>query len=190
MINQQYTGVPNRYVYSTKSKPGWFLFTGFVKHDLETGKSWELDLSPNRYASEAPFAPRLGARDEDDGYLISFVTDENTHTSECIVIDAKRFADGPVCRIGLPHKICSGTHAHWAPGILIQHIAHSRCARRLRIVRFQHFVAELTELATADKQGFRRRRWRHRHAPHTRHSARRFPDGDPERSPPEHQLTC
>jgi carotenoid cleavage dioxygenase-like enzyme len=114
MINQQYTGVPNRYVYSTKSKPGWFLFTGFVKHDLATGKSWELDLSPNRYASEAPFAPRLGARDEDDGYLISFVTDENTHTSECIVIDAKRFADGPVCRIGLPHKICSGTHAHWA----------------------------------------------------------------------------
>jgi carotenoid cleavage dioxygenase len=114
MINQQYTGVPNRYVYSTKAKPGWFLFTGFVKHDLQTGQSWELDLGANRYASEAPFAPRLGARDEDDGYIVSFVTDENTATSECIVIDAKRFADGPVCRIGLPHKICSGTHAHWA----------------------------------------------------------------------------
>jgi carotenoid cleavage dioxygenase len=114
MINQQYTGVPNRYVYSTKAKPGWFLFTGFVKHDLQTGKSWELDLGANRYASEAPFAPRLGARDEDDGYLVSFVTDENTQTSECIVIDAQRFTDGPVCRIGLPHKISSGTHAHWA----------------------------------------------------------------------------
>jgi carotenoid cleavage dioxygenase len=114
MINQQYTGVPNRYVYSTKSKPGWFLFTGFVKHDLQTGQSWELNLGPNRYASEAPFAPRIGARDEDDGYLVSFVTDEGTGTSECIVIDAKRLADGPVCRIALPHKICSGTHAHWA----------------------------------------------------------------------------
>lgn len=114
MINQQFTGVPNRYVYSTKSKPGWFLFTGFVKHDLASGQSWELDLGPDRYASEAPFAPRVGARDEDDGYLVSFVTDENTGTSECIVIDAKRFADGPVCRIALPHKISSGTHAHWA----------------------------------------------------------------------------
>ena len=30
------------------AKPGWFLFTGFVKHDLETGQSWELDLGPNR----------------------------------------------------------------------------------------------------------------------------------------------
>jgi carotenoid cleavage dioxygenase len=114
VINQQYTGVQNRYVYSTRTKPGWFLFTGFVKHDLASGQSWEVNLGPNRYASEAPFAPRLGARDEDDGYLVSFVTDENSGTSECILIDAKRFADGPVCRIALPHKISSGTHAHWA----------------------------------------------------------------------------
>jgi carotenoid cleavage dioxygenase-like enzyme len=114
MINQRHTGVPNRYVYSSVAKPGWFLMTGFVKHDLLTGKSWQIELGPNRYASEAPFAPRIDARDEDDGYLVSFVTDENTGTSECILIDAKRFADGPVCRIALPHKICSGTHAHWA----------------------------------------------------------------------------
>lgn len=114
MINQRYTGVRNRYAYSSVAKPGWFLMTGFVKHDLETGKSWALELEPGRYASEAPFAPRIDAKDEDDGYLVSFVTDENTGTSECIVIDAKRFEDGPVCRIALPHKICSGTHAHWA----------------------------------------------------------------------------
>ena len=114
MINRQYTGAQNRYVYSSKAKPGWFLFVGFVKHDLETGQSWELELGPNQYASEAPFAPRVNAKDEDDGYLVSFVTNEDAGTSECIVIDAKRFADGPVCRIALPHKICSGTHAHWA----------------------------------------------------------------------------
>ena len=55
----------------------------------------------------------VGAEDEDDGYLISFIIDENKGTSECILIDCKRFADGPVCRIALPHKISSGTHAHW-----------------------------------------------------------------------------
>ena len=85
MINQKFTGVPNRYMYSSKAKPGWFLFVGFVKHDLQTGQSWEIELGANRYASEAPFAPRVEARDEDDGYLVSFVTDENTGTSECIV---------------------------------------------------------------------------------------------------------
>ena len=113
MINLAVAGRKHRYVYSTTSKPGWFLFNGFVKHDLDTGESWELPLAEGRYASEAPFAPRDGAVDEDDGYLVSFITDENRGTSECIIVDCKRFADGPVCRIALPHKICSGTHAHW-----------------------------------------------------------------------------
>jgi carotenoid cleavage dioxygenase len=114
MMNQRYLGHPYRYAYSTTSKPGWFLFNGFVKHDMVTGESWSLELPEGRYGSEAPFAPRVGAVDEDDGYLVSFVTDENLGTSECILIDCKRFAEGPVCRIALPHKISSGTHAHWA----------------------------------------------------------------------------
>ena len=114
MMNQRYLGHPYRYAYSTTSKPGWFLFNGFVKHDMVTGESWSIELPEGRYGSEAPFAPRVGAVDEDDGYLVSFVTDENLGTSECILIDCKRFAEGPVCRIALPHKISSGTHAHWA----------------------------------------------------------------------------
>jgi carotenoid cleavage dioxygenase-like enzyme len=114
MFNQHYAGRKYRYVYSTTSEPGWFLFTGFVKNDLETGESWEFKLAPGQYASEAPFAPRVGARDEDDGYLVSFITDENSGRSECVLLDAKRIQDGPVCRIALPHKLCSGTHSCWA----------------------------------------------------------------------------
>ena len=111
MFNQRYAGKPYRYAYSTTSKPGWFLFNGFVKHDLETGESWEITLPDGRYASEAPFVPRLNARDEDDGYLVSFIIDENANRSECVLIDCKRFSDGPVCRIALPHKISSGPTA-------------------------------------------------------------------------------
>ncbi len=113
-INQYYAGRQHRYVYSTIAEPGWFLLKHFVKHDLQTGKSWTLHLDAGRYCSEPHFAPRIGAKDEDDGYLVSFVIDEPKGTSECILIDAKRFQDGPVCRIALPHKICSGTHACWA----------------------------------------------------------------------------
>jgi carotenoid cleavage dioxygenase-like enzyme len=113
-INQTFAGQPYRYAYSTTTKPGWFLFNGFVKHDLLTGESMTLMLDEGRYASESPFAPRVGATDEDDGYLVSFIVDENRGTSECILVDCKNFAAGPVCRIALPHKISSGTHAHWA----------------------------------------------------------------------------
>ncbi|MBC7504364.1 MAG: carotenoid oxygenase family protein [Sandarakinorhabdus sp.] len=119
-INQKFAGHPYRYAYSTTTKPGWFLFTGFVKHDMVTGESWSVQLPEGRYASEAPFAPRIGATDEDDGYLVSFIIDENRGTSECILIDCKNFEAGPVCRIALPHKISSGTHAHWADRAVIR----------------------------------------------------------------------
>jgi carotenoid cleavage dioxygenase len=131
MINQRYLGQPYRYAYSTTTKPGWFLFTGFVKHDLATGQSISLPLEDGRYASEAPFAPRTGAVDEDDGYLVSFVIDENRGTSECILIDCKRFADGPVCRIALPHKISSGTHSHWVERETLE---RAKAARRERLL--------------------------------------------------------
>lgn len=114
MMNARFSGKPYRYVYSTTTKPGWFLFNGFVKHDLHTGEVQELMLEEGRYASEAPFAPRIGSVDEDDGYLVSFIIDENRGTSECILIDARNLGAGPVCRIALPHKISSGTHSVWA----------------------------------------------------------------------------
>ena len=120
MFNQRYAGRPYRYAYSTTAKPGWFLFNGFVKHDLATGESWSLPLAEGRYASEAPFVPRIGARDEDDGYLVSFIVDENAGTSECILVDSKRFSQGPVARIALPHKLCSGAHSVWADRELIR----------------------------------------------------------------------
>ena len=114
MFNQKWAGRPYRYAYSTTTKPGWFLFNGYVKHDLRSGESWQLHLPEGRYASESPFVPRIGATDEDDGYLISFITDENTQSSESILIDCKRFNEGPIVRIALPHKISSGTHSAWA----------------------------------------------------------------------------
>ena len=120
MFNQRYAGNPYRYAYSTFTKPGWFLFKGFVKHDLQTGESWTVDLPEGRYASEAPFVPRIGATDEDDGYLVSFIIDDTAGTSECVLIDCKRFEEGPVVRIALPHKISSGTHSVWADRDFIQ----------------------------------------------------------------------
>jgi carotenoid cleavage dioxygenase-like enzyme len=114
MMNARAAGLPYRYAYSAEAKPGWFLFTGLVKHDLHSGASVKFDFGPDRYGSEAPFVPRVDSSGEDDGYLVSFITDERTQESECVLVDARRLADGPVCRIRLPHKISSGTHTTWA----------------------------------------------------------------------------
>ena len=116
VFNQQYAGNKAKYLYSVTGEPGWFLFNGLVKHNLETGESWHLPFGEQRFGSEAPFAPRVNAQDEDDGYLVSFITDMQLDQSECILVDAKDIEAGPVCRIILPHRISSGTHATWADG--------------------------------------------------------------------------
>lgn len=118
MINPRMAGQKYRHVYSATGEPGWFLFNGLAKHDLETGTAERYDFGDQRFGSEAPFIPREGATaedaKEDDGYLISFITDMKQDRSECIIIDAQNVAAGPVCTIILPHRIASGTHSTWA----------------------------------------------------------------------------
>ena len=113
-INQTFAGRPYRYAYSAVPTKGYFLFDGLMKHDLETGESHQYLFGEERYGSEAPFIPCIGATEEDDGYLVSFVTDMKNDRSSCVLLDARRVQDGPICEIMLPHRICSGTHATWA----------------------------------------------------------------------------
>jgi carotenoid cleavage dioxygenase len=53
---------------------------------------------------------------EDDGYLVTLTTDMNDDASYCLVFDAARLADGPVCKLALPERISSGTHSTWVSG--------------------------------------------------------------------------
>lgn len=36
--------------------------------------------------------------------------------SFCLVFDAARLSDGPVCTLKLPERISSGTHSTWVAG--------------------------------------------------------------------------
>jgi carotenoid cleavage dioxygenase len=73
-------------------------------------------------------APRVGATAEDDGYLITLTTDMNTDASHCLVFDATRVGDGPVCKLQLPERISSGTHSTWAPGAQLRRWASADSA--------------------------------------------------------------
>ncbi len=115
-INQRFGGRKNRYSYSAEPEKGWFLFTGVTKFDHETGQGQSVSFGPGRFGSEPGFAPRLNSSAEDDGYLVTFVTDMNADHSECVIMDASQFDAEPVARIILPHRISSGTHATWAHG--------------------------------------------------------------------------
>jgi carotenoid cleavage dioxygenase-like enzyme len=116
MINSGYAGRDYRYTYAATGKPGWFLFDGLVKHDVKTGAEERYSYDDGVYGSETAMAPRVGATAEDDGYLVTLTTDMSDDASYCLIFDAARVADGPVCKLPLPERISSGTHSTWAPG--------------------------------------------------------------------------
>jgi carotenoid cleavage dioxygenase-like enzyme len=116
MINPGYAGASYRYAYAATGKPSWFLFDGLVKHDLHTGAEERFAFGDGVYGSQTAMAPRVGSAGEDDGYLVTLTTDMNADASHCLIFDAARIADGPVCRCKLPERISSGTHSTWAAG--------------------------------------------------------------------------
>lgn len=95
--------------------PGFWLLDGLKKYDLKTGHTQSWRAPKGCYVSETPFAARDGSKDEDDGYLVSFLTNTNTQQAECVVLDAKDITRGPICRIVLPGHIPQGAHAYGAP---------------------------------------------------------------------------
>ncbi|XP_031126411.1 carotenoid 9,10(9',10')-cleavage dioxygenase 1-like [Ipomoea triloba] len=124
-VNENYTGRKQRYVYATMLSD-LAKVKGIVKFDLhaepETGKTkievggnveGIFDLGPGRFGSEAIFVPREASTtcDEDDGYLILFVHDENTGKSAVNVIDAKTMSADPVAVVELPNRVPYGFHA-------------------------------------------------------------------------------
>lgn len=113
-INPSFHNRANRYVYSMSGEPGWFLFNGFFKHDLQTGRRETVRFPAGVYGSEMPFVPRPGSSSEDDGWLVTYVTDMNRKLSECWIYVAQNLAAGPVAQVRLPLRIPSGTHACWA----------------------------------------------------------------------------
>nr|XP_008363317.2 carotenoid 9,10(9',10')-cleavage dioxygenase 1-like isoform X1 [Malus domestica] len=124
-VNESYTGRKQRYVYGTLLD-SIFKVTGVAKFDLhaepEVGKTQIevggnvqglYDLGPGRFGSEAIFVPRTPGvtSEEDDGYLILFVHDENTGKSAIHVVDAKTMSPDPVAVVELPHRVPYGLHA-------------------------------------------------------------------------------
>ncbi len=113
VVNLDRTGRKTRWSYHVAMAPDPLMrFEAYLKYDLETGACIEHRLPPGWAGSEPAFAPRPGATEEDDGWLVSFVTSPEG-TSEVQVVDARDFAGPPVARILLPQRVPAGFHGTW-----------------------------------------------------------------------------
>jgi carotenoid cleavage dioxygenase-like enzyme len=97
--DRRFTGRRHRY--------GWFVTTrdhpdtvdlagtGFI--DYQTGEIRAWDPGLRRHANEALFVP--GGSGEGEGWLLTFVYDHVTDTSDLVILDALNVAAGPVAEI-------------------------------------------------------------------------------------------
>jgi carotenoid cleavage dioxygenase len=90
-------------------------FDGVLRYDLASGARSAHWFGAGRWGSEAAFAPRAGASDEADGYLVTIVRDEREDASEAVVLDAQQLERGPLARLRIPAPVPLGFHATWVP---------------------------------------------------------------------------
>lgn len=114
-INEAYVGIRNQFTYAARIAGDTLEsgFDGIIKYDLVNEASVHYSYGPGRLGGEPIFAPKPGGLNEEDGWVIGFVWDEELQRSECIVLDASRFEDGPIARIVMPARVPFGFHSAW-----------------------------------------------------------------------------
>lgn len=124
-VNPQVSCKKHRYIYAsygrdpTQASPP----QGLIKLDVESGTEQTWIGEPDEFLGEAIFAPRkntpAGAA-EDDGYVLSYLSDWTKNKSEFVVFDAKDIAKGPVYRCPLAVPLPHGLHGTYADGLTFE----------------------------------------------------------------------
>lgn len=103
-INDEYMGRDSRYRYVVGAGV-------IVKYDLAAGSANSHDVGDHISAGEAVFVPAEKGTAEDDGWLITIVTDEAARASDMLVLDANSMDQ--VAAVHLPRAVPAGFHGAW-----------------------------------------------------------------------------
>ena len=56
-----------------------------------------------------------GGAGEGEGWLLSYVYERSTRSSDLVILDAEHVEKGPVAEIHLPQRVPHGFHGVWVP---------------------------------------------------------------------------
>ncbi|KAH9761197.1 hypothetical protein KPL70_000410 [Citrus sinensis] len=125
MINGGYTGIKNKYGYTqivdsiASSASGMPKYGGLAKLSFEEPDNTESEelikveyhkFEENIFCTGGAFVPKGRGVEEDDGWIITFLHNEDTNISQVYIIDTKKFTDEPVAKITLSHRVPYGFH--------------------------------------------------------------------------------
>ncbi|XP_057873887.2 carotenoid cleavage dioxygenase 8 homolog B, chloroplastic [Cryptomeria japonica] len=110
-VNPKYVGKPYRYAYACGAQRPCNFPNTLTKIDLKekTAKNW---YDEGGVPSEPFFVGRPGANKEDDGVVISLISDKNGD-GYALVLDGSTFTE--IGRAKLPYGLPYGLHGCWVP---------------------------------------------------------------------------
>ncbi|MCO5591398.1 hypothetical protein L7F22_045381 [Adiantum nelumboides] len=124
-VNRHYTGRNSRYAYLAIAEP-WPRVSGIAKVDLHACGSSAAEenivgkhvYAEGCYGGEPIFVPSSDDpdADEDDGYIVTFMHNEETGKSKLLVLDAKSPVLAKVASVKLPSRVPYGFHGTFIPG--------------------------------------------------------------------------
>lgn len=117
VLNPDYVAKKNKYLYAAVGDP-MPKISGVVKLDVSKGERQECIVASRMYGPGCfggePFfvakEPGNPEADEDDGYVVSYVHNENTGESRFLVMDAKTPGLQLVATVKLPRRVPYGFH--------------------------------------------------------------------------------
>ncbi|MFT5099946.1 MAG: carotenoid cleavage dioxygenase-like enzyme, partial [Planctomycetaceae bacterium] len=112
-IHPGLNGKPYQYGYSVAVQD--YSFPSIYKHDMHSGTATQFDMGPGRHSAEPVFIPKDGATAEDEGYLMTYVYDGNTDTSDLLILDAQDLSRPALAQVQLPVRVPFGFHGNWVP---------------------------------------------------------------------------
>ena len=74
-----------------------------------------MDEGPRRFCQEPVFVPRCSDSDEDDGWILSYVHDDDRNAADVVILHSQDFLGEPVATVQLPARVPFGFHGNWAP---------------------------------------------------------------------------
>ena len=115
-VDERLVGRPARYGYAVSTRPGrdgFAMESALVKYDLGGGRTEEHRFAPGRIPGEGVFVPVSGDSGEDDGYVLTYVYDAGSDSSDLVILDASDFTASPVATVSLPRRVPFGFHGSW-----------------------------------------------------------------------------
>ncbi|MEU1371757.1 carotenoid oxygenase family protein [Streptomyces sp. NPDC005803] len=115
-INDHFTGSEHRYQYALSFPDDLGIGNHtLVKYDRASGNRQLLPFGTGQLPSEAVFVQAEGTTGEDEGYLLTVVSDLNADASKMLVLDASDLTVPPVATIHLPRRVPAMIHGSWIP---------------------------------------------------------------------------